>query len=100
MYEYMSSLFTPSFPPSRRAFRRQVWAQAFGGLIRQIREQQGLCVEEAARLADMKASDWEAVEAGEVPRTWGELFALGEGLKASRSWICTLVIMCREAWEK
>jgi len=96
----MSSLFTPSFPLSRRAFRRQAWGQIFGGLIQQIREQEGRSVEEAARLAEMKAADWEAIEAGEVPHTWKEVFALGEGLKVSRSWMYALVVMCREAWEK
>ena len=95
----MSSNYAVS-SPSRRTFRRQVWGQIFGQFIQEIRERDGRSVEEAARLAGMKASEWEAVEAGQVPLTWEEMDALAEGLKASRSWIGSLVILCAGAWEK
>ena len=60
----MSNAYAVSSPSSRRAFRRQVWGQIFGEFIRGIRERDGHSAEEAAQLAGMKASEWEAVEAG------------------------------------
>lgn len=95
----MSSIFSPSLPSSRRAVRRRkAWGDLFGVLVRAAREQEGRSVEEAARLAGIKAREWEAVEAGQVPRTWEELDALGNGLEAGRSWIGSIAILCAEAW--
>lgn len=97
----MSSMFSPSLPSSSRAvFRRKVWGQIFGQLIQGAREQEGRSAEEAARLAGMKAWEWEEVEAGQVPKTWEELDALGNGLQASRSWMGSIAILCAEAWGK
>ena len=57
---------------SRRttSFRREAWSQLFGSLLREAREERGRSVEEAAEAAGMSTSEWEAVEAGQVPETW------------------------------
>ena len=90
----MSNTYAVSSPS------RQLWGQIFGQFVQEAREQDGRSVEEAARLAGMKASEWEAVEAGQVPLTWKELDDLAAGLNADRSWIGSLVILCVVAWEK
>jgi len=86
---------------SRRTtpFRRKAWSQLFGSLIREAREERGRSVEEAAEAAGMSTSEWEAVEAGQVPETWEKVRRMADGLGIDRSWIVPLVLFCREAWD-
>src|SRR4051812_18390413 len=66
----MSSLFPQSLRhSSRAAYQRQVWGEFFGDLIRSAREERTLSAEEASRAAGMAVAEWEAIEAGAVPRT-------------------------------
>ena len=86
---------------SRRttSFRREAWSQLFGSLLREAREERGRSVEEAAEAAGMSTSEWEAVEAGQVPETWEKVRRMADGLGIDRSWIVPLVLFCREAWD-
>jgi transcriptional regulator with XRE-family HTH domain len=95
----MSSLFSESLPRSRRAaYQRQVWGEFFGDLIRSAREVRSLSAEEAARRAGMTASEWEAIEAGRVPRTREQLQAVAAGLDIEWIAMAGLAVICRQAW--
>ena len=95
----MSSMF-PAFLPrsSRAAFQRQVWSEFFGQLVQGVREKLGRSIEEAARRADMTASEWEAIEAGRVPRTREQLVAMAGALEVEWSGMASLAVLCRQAW--
>ncbi len=92
------SFYDPSPRSSRAAFQRQVWARFFGDLIRSAREERTLSVEEVARAAGMPASEWEAMEAGTVPRSLGQLRAVAAGLGIEWVDFAGVVILCRQAW--
>ena len=95
----MSSMFTESLPrSSRAACERQVWGEFFGDLIRSARETRGLSVEEASRAAGMAVSEWEAIEAGTVPRVLGQLHGLAAGLDLEFEALVPVVLFCRDAW--
>ena len=95
----MSMSFLDSLSRSSRvAYEQQVWAEFFGGLIRAAREQRTLSIEEAARAAGMSASEWEAIEAGTVPRTRDQLQAVAAGLAIKWEDFAGLAIFCRRAW--
>ena len=97
----MSSMFTEPLPrSSRAACERQVWGKFFGDLIRSARETRRLSVEEASRAAGMPASEWEAIEAGAVPRVLGQIHALAAGLGLEFEAMAPVVLFCRGAWEK
>ena len=97
----MSSMFTESFPrSSRAACERQVWGKFFGDLIRSARETRRLSVEEASRAAEMTVEEWEAIEAGAVPRVLGQIHALAAGLGLEFEAMAPVVLFCRGAWEK
>jgi transcriptional regulator with XRE-family HTH domain len=81
-----------------RLIRRWAWGGLFGLIIRQNREAAGRSVEEAARLAGMKAAEWQAVEAGQVPRL-AQLRPMAAALELGRDQIATLAVFCRDAWE-
>jgi transcriptional regulator with XRE-family HTH domain len=89
------------FPESSNfsAIRRRTWAQFFGRYIRSAREQQNSSIEEAAGLAGMETSEWEALEAGQVPTTQGQLNSIAAALDMDEGQIGRLVLLCREAWE-
>jgi len=87
-------------PSSRRrvtAFRRKTWGNVFGGLFREARLERGRSVEDAARAAGMEVSEWEAVEAGQVP-DWAKACRMADALGVDRMGIASLVLFCREAW--
>lgn len=95
----MSSLFPRHLSRSPRVvYEQQVWSEFFGGLIRSAREERTLSVEEVARAAGMSASEWEAIEAGAVPRTREQLQAVAAGLAIKWEDFAGLVIFCRQAW--
>jgi two-component system nitrate/nitrite response regulator NarL len=99
--ESMSRSFSKSLSrSSRAACERQVWAAFFGDLIRSARQTRRLSVEEASRAADMAASEWEAIEAGTVPRILKQLHALAAGLSLEFEAIVPLVLFCRDAWRR
>jgi transcriptional regulator with XRE-family HTH domain len=92
-------LFPGSLPRSpRAAYERQVWGEFFGDLIRSAREERTLSVEEVARASGMSASEWQAIEAGTVPRTREQLQAVAAGLAIKWEDFAGLVIFCRQAW--
>jgi transcriptional regulator with XRE-family HTH domain len=89
-------------PSSRRRsqdFRRMVWGKMFGSLLCEVREQAAISVEEVARAAGMEATEWKAVEAGQVPRNWVVAFRMADALRVDRDWMVSLVLLCRQAWE-
>jgi len=95
----MSSLFPESLPRSPRpAYERQVWGEFFGDLIRSARDTRSLSVEEASRAAGMAAAEWEAIEAGAVPRTREQLQAVAAGLAIEWHDIFSVAMLCRQAW--
>jgi len=95
----MSNLFPQSLPRSPRAvYQRQVWGQFFGDLIRSARETRSLSVEEASRAAGMAVAEWEAIEAGTVPRTREQLRAVAVGLAIESDAMAGLALFCRQAW--
>lgn len=88
-------------PSSRRRaneFRRKTWGNVFGGLLREARLERGRSVEEAARAAGMEASEWEVVEAGQVP-DWNKACHMAGALGVDRMGIAFLVLFCHEAWD-
>jgi transcriptional regulator with XRE-family HTH domain len=92
---------TESLPRSfRAAYERQAWGEFFGDLIRSAREKRSLSIEEASRAAGMPASEWEAIEAGAIPRVLGQLHALAAGLGLEFEAMAPVVLFCRGAWEK
>lgn len=94
--EYISRWFAES----DAAYQRQVWGGFFGDMIRSAREMRSLSVEEASRAAGMSASEWDAVEAGTVPRTREHLHALAAGLGLEVGDMVPVVLLCRRAWDR
>jgi len=89
-----------SFPASRQTtpFRRRVWGEMFGDLLRNVRLEEGRSVEEAAAAAGMEPAEWEVVEAGQVPKTWEQVWRMADATSSDRSWMVSLVFFCHEAW--
>ena len=79
--------------------RRKAWARLFGLGIRATRNEAGLSIEEAARLAGMEVSEWVAIEEGYVPQETNRLRAMAAALEISFDRILNMVVLCREAWE-
>lgn len=82
----------------RDVYRRQVMGEFFGSLIRSAREARSLSVEEASGRAAMDPSEWEAIEAGTVPKTREELQAVAAGLDIDWIAMAGLAMICRHAW--
>lgn len=94
----MSIVDSASLPPSHHSDFRRVWGQNFGRFIQQARETQGRSIEEAARLAGVETSEWEALEAGYVPIDSGRLRSIADALEMNWDRMVTLALFCREAW--
>jgi transcriptional regulator with XRE-family HTH domain len=95
----MSSMFSASLPRSRRAaFQRQAWGEFFGMLIQDVREKKGRSIEDTARRAGMKATEWEAIEAGKVPSTREQLVSMAGALDVDWDGMASLAVLCRQAW--
>ena len=56
-------------------------------------------MEKAAERAGISVEEWQAVEAGQVPESWEQLCAVGEGLGEKRVIMASLVILYAGAWE-
>ena len=97
----MSMTHCDEFNPSSRLqeLRRQSWGRLFGGAIRKVRESREISVEQAAVLAGMELSDWEAIEAGRVPTENAVLRSMAAALEIRFDQIAILVYLCHEAWE-
>jgi len=85
--------------PSANFALRQFWAAIFAKAIQYNRQARGLSVQDAAQLAGMEVSEWAAIEAGAVPRTEGELYAIAGTLEIGYDRLFNLVLLCRDAWE-
>ena len=95
----MSNLFPEYLPrSSRAAYERQVWGEFFGDMIRSAREMRSLSIEEASRAAGMAVVEWEAIEAGAVPRTREQLQAVAAGLAIEWYDMAGVALFCRQAW--
>ena len=89
-------------PFSRRRsteFRRKTWGNMFGGMLREARLERGRSVEDAVGAAGMEVSEWEAVEAGQVPKTWAEVCRMTDALGVDRVGAAGLVMFCQQAWD-
>ena len=80
--------------------RRQAWGRLFGICIEKTREAGCRSVEEAARLAGMEASQWEAIEAGYVPADSTQLRSMAGALECGYEKIATLAFICQGAGEQ
>lgn len=88
-------------PSSRRPsteLSRKTWGEIFGGMLQEARLERGRSVEDAARAAGMKVSEWEAVEAGQVPQDWTGVCRLTDALGVDRVGAAALVLFCQQAW--
>ena len=79
--------------------RRQAWGRLFGSCIEKTRQAGGRSVEEAARLAGMEASQWAAIEAGDVPDP-AQLRPMAGALECGYEKIALLAFICQGAWEQ
>ena len=77
----MSCSLTTLFHDPER-FNRGVWGALFGEEIQLRREERGLSVEQAAQRAGLRSEDWQAIEAGQVPESWEQVCAVGDGREA------------------
>ena len=87
----------PSLPSSY--LLSQSMGRLFGSCIQEARKTAGLSLEEAARLAGMRTSEWAAIEEGTVPQDASRLRAMADAMQISFDQIGTLVMVCRAAWE-
>ena len=75
------------------------WARVFGAFIQSGRENAGLDVESAARLAGMYTEQLVSMEAGDLlPTSRGELHRLAAALDIDWGTMTRIVAMCRNAW--
>ena len=82
-----------------RRVQRLVWGKLFGLFIQKGRENRGCSVEEVARLAGMKPSEWLAVEAGRVPESAAQLRLMAAALQFSKVQLATIIQICQVAWK-
>ncbi len=92
----MFASLPPSYLPE---LRREAWGRLFGLSIRESRKGAGLTIEQAAPLAGIEVSEWEAIEHGYVPQDQNLLRAMAATMEISFDRIAMLVMLCREAWE-
>ena len=93
MYEYISiTISSVQIAPSANFALRRFWAGIFA-------KARGLSLYDAARLAEMETSEWAAIEAGAVPRTAAELYAIAGPLEIGYDRLLDLVLLCWDAWE-
>jgi transcriptional regulator with XRE-family HTH domain len=85
---------------SFRPVRRKAWGKMFGLFIQSGRKKMGYSVEEAACLAVMEPSAWEAVEGGRVPETAAQLRLMAGVLQFSKEQLGAIVFLCQGAWER
>ena len=81
-----------STPPQRSHCCRPVSpsqssAKALGELIRAARLADGRSLEELVPKAGLTESEWEAIEAGELPVAWEQILMLAMVLRLGRSWM-------------
>ncbi len=89
-------------PSSRRRsteFCRKTWGNMFGGLLREARLERDRPIEDAARAAGIEVSEWETVEAGQVPKDWANVCRMTDALGVDRAWTAALVMFCQQAWD-
>ncbi len=92
----MFASLPPSYLPE---LRREAWGRLFGLSIRESRKGAGLTIEQAAPLAGIEVSEWEAIEHGYVPQDQNLLRAMAATMEISFDRIAMLVMLCSEAWE-
>jgi len=92
----LASLF---FREDPECFRRGFWGVLFGEELQLQRQKRGLSIENAAERAGNSVEEWQAIEAGQVPESWEQLCAVGEGLGEKKIVMASLVILYAGAWE-
>ena len=79
--------------------RRQTWGSIFGFSICEARRKAGLTTEQAAELAGMEMSEWDAIEEGHVPQDAARLRAMAAALEIGFEQVANMVLLCRQAWD-
>jgi transcriptional regulator with XRE-family HTH domain len=92
----MSMMF--SMQDDHISIRRRSMGRLFGRCIRNAREKGGRTVEQAAWLAGMELSQWQAVETGYVPNP-EQLRPMADALGISFEKFSSIVLICQEAWQ-
>ena len=80
--------------------QRQSWGRLFGGGIAESRRMAGLSIEQAAEAAGIKASEWLAIEEGQVPTEEDRLLAVAEAVHFSLEQIALWAFICQGAWQR
>jgi hypothetical protein len=79
---------------------RQAMGRMFGHGIEEMRKSTGLSIDEAAVAAGMNASEWLAVEAGEVPADWECMRTMGAAINLRPEQIALYAFICKGAWQQ
>lgn len=80
--------------------QRQTWGRLFGGGIAEARRIAGLSIEQAAEAAGMEASEWRAVEEGQVPTDQDRLLAMADAIHLRLDQIALWTFICGGAWQR
>ena len=78
--------------------RRLFWARTFGLFLRELRNQKGKSIEEAARRAGMETHEWQAIEKGYPPEP-AHLDQMAVALEVDPNVISGLVTFCSDGWD-
>ncbi len=96
----MGTCFVSRPPASPQQIQRDAWRKLFGSMIAECRCLAGRSPEEAARLAGMESSEWEAVELGHIPADPNRLRSMAAALAIRYDQMCLMVHLCQGAWAK
>ncbi len=88
----------PPPPASPEQNQRDTWRRLFGSMIAECRCLAGRSLEEAARLAGMESSEWEAVELGHIPADPNRLRSMAAALGIRFDQMALMVHLCQGAW--
>jgi len=78
--------------------QRDIWRRLFGSMIEECRCLAGRSLAEAAHLAGMESSEWEAVELGYIPADPNRLRAMAAALGIRYDQMAMMVHLCQGAW--
>lgn len=94
----MSMSSRPSSPINTAELDRVFWGRTFGRFIQANRKALRYSIGHASGLADIEASRWVAMEAGEVPTTRRQLEAIAAALNMEFVDMANMVFFCGAAW--
>lgn len=80
------------------AYHARHCAEILGQHIRSLRQSDDRPLEELAPQAGLTVTDWEAIEAGQLPVAWEQILLLARVLHLGRSWMPYLAKLGAGAW--